>query len=148
MTFLTVLVAGWITGFLLPTSLVWLALVGSQPGSRWELDIVYGGLLLAPIHAVFVKLLLPVMAHGRVSYLSALVACAVGGLISTGFFVLYVSSATSAVNLGGSYLPLVFGTTTVLGLAATIGVTGMLVWGSATATTTSPPIANGGTPWD
>ena len=133
MTCLTVFVAGWITGFVVPAPLLWAMLAGLQPGSRWEVAAIYGGLAVAPVHAVFVKFLLPHIAHGRVAYLPALVACVVGGLISTAFFAATAASATATGRLGPTLFPLALGTGMVFGLVLTVGATGMLVWGSATS---------------
>jgi hypothetical protein len=128
MTCACVLVAGWIVSFLVPTTLLFVEL---RPTSRWDLALIWGGIVTSPLHAFIVKVLLRGVAHGDVSYVAALVASMCGALVYTMLFMAELSSPPAGVGFAGAYL-------STVGLAsgiASIAVTGTLVWDSARSTT-------------
>jgi len=107
MTCVCVLLAQWIAAFLMPTGLVFLAL---RPASLWDYALIWSGLVSAPLHALMVKVLLPALARGQVSYLAALVGCLCGALVASAVFMAEVSSAPSTSGLLAGYFPALFGT--------------------------------------
>ena len=119
-----VLLAGWVVSFLVPTTLL---LVELRPASRWDLALVWGGIVTSPLHALIVKLLLRWLARGEVSYIVALVASMCGALVYTVIFMAELSSPPGAVSFAGAYLS---GVGLVSGIAS-IAVTATLVWDSA-----------------
>ena len=78
---LCLLLGGLLASFLMPAEMLFLAF---RPTTRWDLALVWGGVLTAPLTALLVKALLPALARAHVSYVAALVACTCGAVVSTG----------------------------------------------------------------
>lgn len=123
-----VFLAAWIVSILVPTTTLFVAL---RPASRWDLALIWGGILTSPLHALMVKLLLRWLAHADVSYLVALVASMCGALVYTVLFMAELSSPSEALGYAGAYLSSVG----LMSGIASIAVTGTLVWDSARSTT-------------
>ena len=131
MTCLCVLLAGWLASFLMPAGMLFLAF---RPTTRWDLALVWGGVLTAPLNALLVKALLPALARGHVSYVAALVACTCGALVSTAVLMAELSAPQAGAGIAGAYFSPMFGVAGIGGALASTAVAGMFIWGSAQPT--------------
>src|SRR6185312_5988113 len=130
-TCLCVLLAGWLASFLMPAGMLFRAV---RPTTQWGLALVWGGVLIAPLQALLVKVVLSALARGRVSYIVALVACLCGALVSTAVLMAEFSTMPTTVGIAGSHFPMLFSVAGILSALASSAVAGMFIWGSAEPT--------------